>query len=129
MKTAFNRAPRHGIMLVDERVTQKSEDSHLPASLCATTKNEFSRLVIRRIQAGQVISVVTASSHHPHFASQFSESFDRNLDIPGIEYRETDADNPAQAETRVSASRAFAVNQCVGGLKSSDQAAQREIAA
>ena len=88
-----------------------------------------SRLVIRRIQSGQIISVVTASSHHPHFASHLSESFDRNLDIPGIEYRETDADNPAQAETRVSASRAFAVNQCAGGWASSELSAQREIAA
>ena len=129
MKTACNRGVICCMILKDKTLQQDAQTEGAWSSSAHRWAEWSSRLVIRRIQSGQIISVVTASSHHPHFASHLSESFDRNLDIPGIEYRETDADNPAQAETRVSASRAFAVNQCAGGrVSTSRPTAMRDAA-
>ena len=81
MKTACNRGVICCMILKDKTLQQDAQTEGAWSSNAHRWAEWPSRLVIRRIQAGQIISVVTASSHHPHFASQFSDSFERNLDI------------------------------------------------
>ena len=54
----------------------------------APAQNAASRLVIRRIVSNQVVSIVSASSAHPHFGAEHfqarhPEQFDPN-DLPGV---------------------------------------------
>jgi hypothetical protein len=113
------RGAKCAIVMISKTLQSDSQDDNLRARYFAITQNESSRIVIRRIVSGQVISITTASSIHPHIpsvecAAHFSESFERNLDIPGSDYQATGADNPAQAEAQAPASRAFSAYQCAG---------------
>lgn len=68
----------------------ETEIENYPVRLCATPKNEYSRLVVRRIFAGQVVSIITASSLHPHIpASDFLSRHPELDEVRPRHYRET----------------------------------------
>jgi hypothetical protein len=61
-----------------------------PVRSCVHAQNEYSRLVIRRIFAGQVVSIITASSLHPHIpASDFLSRHPELDEVKPRHYRET----------------------------------------
>jgi hypothetical protein len=87
------------------------------------------RLVIRRIVSGQVIEITTASASHPHFPSaEFSDSFERNLDLADAAHRQIDGESSAPAESHGTALRTVAAPQHAGGRETtSDPTARRDL--
>jgi len=115
------RGAKCAIVMISKPLQSDKQDAIAPARYFAVAQNVPYRIVIRRIQAGQVISITTASSSHPHFtASQFSDSFERSSDIPDTTVRQS---CPTPEVHR----RGEAAIECAGGPLPTTAAAGRDL--